>query len=431
MTVVSDLFTAEVEPVEGIGVGLNAITSNKTTVRATFKSLSDSLTPFRYRVEGTDSRYYIEDQPVVEFKYTKVGLIATTFTVFFRDENGDTVTDSCTIHYYVYAYEEPKVVPAISGATDIVCRRSNDSGEASAAGANIRITAARSYTKIMDVSGSRQVNHCAIRYRWKIAASSEYGEWEELLPADNSNESNVDTVLQLGLGINESYDIEVGVIDTAGGTGSVTRRIPTARTPLHLGKGGKNVGLGGFCNYNHTEAIDAFWDAWFHRNLEVGGDAAFMGDVQVKGDAQFEGAVRLDGGINTQEIFKCQNSTDAGWVSGQTLADAFPDADGSLLDKGTLFVMEILRTISIQTGATTSKYQNTYRILLVKSQDIIEGSGIGYFYFKNAISEEQKELMKMTVRIAGTNHELTAYYGSGSVSEFAGNVSVRALYVLL
>lgn len=425
--IVAEHFSVEVETVSGFGVGLDAIVTNRTIVRATFTNLSDSLTPFRYRVEGTDSRMYIGDKPVVEFKYTRAGLIGTTFTVFFRDQNGETVSDSYTMHYHVYRYDEPKVVPAIAGASDIVCRRCNGSGEASATGGSVRITAARSYSAIKDVSGTKQVNFCAIRYRWKEAAAAEYGTWMELLPANAADNDIVDVVLNLGLGVATAYDIQVGVIDTAGGTHEVTRRIPTARTPFHLGRGGKNIGLGGFCDYSHTEAIDAFWDARFHKGLEVLGDLAAEGDAQFSGDVSVDGLLTLNGGIGVREVFRVSGT---GWIHGQTLLEAVPGADETLLDHGTLFVAEVHRGITIVIGAANFTYSGTYQVLLMKTGDIISGSGSGYFYFKNALSEEQTELMNMAIRI-NADHELEAYYGSGSVSPFGSSVSVRALYVLL
>lgn len=426
--IVAEHFSVEVEPVNGFGVGLDAIVTNRTTVRATFTNLSDSLTPFRFRVEGTDSRMYIEDEPVVEFKYTRAGLVGTTFTVFFRDKNGETVSDSYTMHYHVYRYDDPKVVPAIAGASDIVCRRSNGSGEASATGGSVRITAARNYSVVKDVSGAEQVNFCAIRYRWKEVTSSDYGAWVELLSANAADTDSVDVVLNLELGVATAYDIQVGVIDTAGGTHEVTRRIPTARTPLHLGKGGKNVGLGGFCDYSHTEAIDAFWDAWFHKGLEVLGDAAVKGDAQFSGDVGVDGLLTLNGGIGVREVFRVSGT---GWVHGQTLLEAAPEADATLLDQGTLFVAEVHRKLSVAIGAATTTYSGTYQVLLMKTGDSISGSGSGYFYFKNALSEEKAELMDMAVSITGADHRLEAYYGTGSASSFESDVSVWALYVLL
>ena len=372
--IVAEHFSVEVEPVSGFGVGLDAITTSRTTVRATFTNLSDSLTPFRYRVEGTDSRMYIEDEPVVEFKYTRAGLIGTTFTVFFRDQNGETVSDSYTMHYHVYRYDEPKVVPAIAGASDIVCRRCNGSGEASATGGSVRITAARNYSAVKHVSGAKQVNFCTIRYRWKEATVTDYGAWAELLSANSADTDIVDVVLNLGLSVAMAYDIQVGVVDTAGGTHEVTRRIPTARTPFHLGKGGKNIGLGGFCDYSRTEAIDAFWDAWFHKGLEVLGDLTAKGDAQFSGDVSVDGLLTLNGCIGIREVFSATGST--GWSGGQLLSEAFPDADMTLLEQGTLFVAVLRNVVSYIVGTGIKYVTRREPVLCARVTGSVAGGNI-------------------------------------------------------
>lgn len=337
------------------------------------------------------------------------------------------VSQSTTIEVRRH-YEEPKVIPAVKNATDIVCGRCMEDGTLSAQGELLYLNAMRSYSAVAAPDGSDQRNFCRMRLRWKTG-SGDFGSWISLLGEEDLGSDEVKEVVPgVSLSRKNAHVIQVGVVDSTGAEHTITRRIPaTADTPLHLGRGGKNIGLGGFCDYSHSEAIDVFWDAWFHRGLEV------LGDVQMSGDMNVDGQLSVNGGIGIREVFRCENANDTGWVSGQTLGEAFPEADGALLDQGTVFLAVIRRAVRVTTGTAGITYAQTYNVLCVREGDRITGSAVGYYHYK-PITGDVYSNIPFSLAISSADHTLEAYMGTDSPSAFTydgtnGN-SVRALYVL-
>lgn len=333
------------------------------------------------------------------------------------------ITKSTTIEVR-WIYEAPKLAPAVKNATDIVCGRCLEDGTLNPQGENLYLNAIRVYSSVTALDGTDQRNFCRMRLRWK-AGSGEYSGWVTVLDDNASGDEVKEIVPGISLSKRNAYTVQVGVVDSTGAEHTLTRQIPaTADTPLHLGRGGKNIGLGGFCDYSHSEAIDVFWDAWFHKGLEALGDAAFLGNVRISGDMTLNGRLNMD----IQEVFCCQSTNDAGWINGQTLKNAFPDADGSLLDLGRLFMAVIRREVQVSAGSTSMTYSRTYNVLCARDGDRISGSMVGYFQYNPSN-------VPISLSITGTDHKLEAYAGSDAPVAFtnSGNTrhSVRALYVLL
>ena len=44
--------------------------------------------------------------------------------------------------------------------------------------------------------------------------------------------------------------------------------------PLHLGEGGKNVGIGRYANMESAGRLDVAWDSFFEKNVQVDGDVS-------------------------------------------------------------------------------------------------------------------------------------------------------------
>ena len=438
-------FTVSCTIVDNDGLTLNAYIANRSKVKAVFSV--ESGTAVNYSVHGTHSyRDYLSTEPEIDFVFTKTGNVTVRFVVGFEDENGEYYTEEVQTTFVVRPYEVPKVVPAVDGASDIVCRRCADDGTASMTGTNARVTAARRYSPVLDADNQTTRNFCSIRYRWKVSTDSEYGEWTELLSGDDLSTDAVDTVLNLGLGITTAYDIQVGVADTAGGSHTVTKQIPTARTPLHLGRGGKNIGLGGFCDYSHEEAIDAVWDMWLRRGLEVLGDARFAGAVNV------DGQLMLGGGIGIKTVFRRDSVDHAGWESGQKLSEAFPDADQELIRKGSVFLAVVFHRVSYINGTATSSHIQREAVICARIMDnidgfdlnMIRGSGASFRNITGDYAPRCQHAYHLDIRDADGDHTLNGYYmqhndstmdtnpGShGALVEMSGDVCVEALYVLL
>lgn len=239
-------------------------------------------------------------------------------------------TGSYTRTIYVRSYAEPAAAPAVKGAKDIVCGRCSSDGTMSTAGENLRISAVRSYSTVAAKDGTDQRNYCTMRYRWKAASDDAYSAWTELLAGDTLSTDSVDRVLGLTLSRKTAYVIQVGVTDTVGNSHTITRQIPaTFDTPLHLGEGGKNLGLGQYCNYEHEYAVDIGWQMFFN------------------------------GGIGMKEAFRFDSRTE-GWAGGTMLCDSLPDVDVNLLKTGTVFIAVVYHYFT--GGLSTAP--NVFRVLV-------------------------------------------------------------------
>ena len=428
-------FTVSCTITDNDGLALNAFIANRSKVKAVFSV--ESGTAVNYSVHGTHSyRDYLSTKPEIDFVFTKTGNVTVRFVVGFEDENGEYYTEEVQTTFVVRAYEEPKVIPAINGASDIVCRRCADDGTTSVTGTSIRVSAARRYSPVLAADNQTTRNFCAIRYRWKASTDPEYGEWTELLSGEDLSTDAVDTVLNLGLGITTAYDIQVGVTDTAGGSHTVTKQIPTARTPLHLGRGGKNIGLGGFCDYSHEEAIDAFWDMWFHKGMEVLGDASFAGAVNVDGQLTL-------GGIGIKTVFRGE-TTEACWNGGQLLSEAFPNANPALLEQGRVF-LAVVRSNGKQ-PVLCARVTDT---ICGSTVDCIAGSVVTLINTSGNYNPRRQDSLQFRMTPEGSSYRLNSfllqiYDGSAyatvgeavtpsrGIQEIAeDSVVIDALYVLL
>lgn len=314
-----------------------------------------------------------------------------------------TMESSVTKTIYLREYTAPKVAPAVKYAKDIVCGRCTGDGTLSIAGENLRLRMKRSYAPVADGDGEDQRNFCAVRCRWKAEYAEGYSDWTELLNREDLSTDEVDMVLTDNvMSVKNGYTVQVGVWDDMGNSHVITKTIPaTYDTPLHLGKGGKNLGLGQYCDYSHSEAVDIGWQVFFNK------------------------------GIGAREVFCAANKTD-GWASGELLSDALPDADVSLLKQGTVFlaVMYHYFTRGISTAPTV--YRRLIPILCVKIEGEVAGQSpnvISGYAWKTLTddfgTQEDGYPIEMTYVKDSDSYELTLDETDSTVKHIA------ALYVLL
>ena len=91
---------------------------------------------------------------------------------------------------------------------------------------------------------------CAVRYRPAGGSWSGY----------TALESGVDRVLDLNLLVDESYEVELTVSDTPGGSRSVRYQIPTAAVAFHLRRGGRAAAFGKYAQRDGELELAAGWD---------------------------------------------------------------------------------------------------------------------------------------------------------------------------
>lgn len=385
----------------------------------------------------------------VRYRHSYTTVFLNGDTAYIDIKRGGEVLITCKASYHLSAtleenvtvqtrdYSDPQLLPTVKNATDIICGRCSDDGTMSAQGEQLRICATRAYAPVCSEGGTDQRNFCQIRYRWKRASTAEYGEWVTLLAGEELDTDTVDEVTGLTLERKYAYDIQVGVADTTQSAHTVTKRIPaTMDTPLHLGRGGKNIGLGGFCDYSHEEAIDAFWDMWLHRGLEVLGDASFAGAVNVDGQLTL-------GGIGIKTVFRGE-TTEACWNGGQLLSEAFPNANPALLEQGRVF-LAVVRSNGKQPVLCARVTDN----ISGAAVDCIAGSVVTLINTSGNYNPRRQDSLQFRMKPEGGDYRLSSfllqiYDGSAyatvgeavtpsrGIQEIAeDSVVIDALYVLL
>ena len=72
--------------------------------------------------------------------------------------------------------------------------------------------------------------------------------------------------------LTKAYTIQIRAIDDIGEYDLKTFDIPTRDVALHLGKGGKNVSVGSYCDYSEEYTFHSEWKGIFDDDVEIGGD---------------------------------------------------------------------------------------------------------------------------------------------------------------
>lgn len=169
----------------------------------------------------------------------------------------------------VTPYSKPLVIP-LGSETAIQCYRSDGNGKRIGNRTSVWVKAKRSYYSL---SGK---NQCALEWRKKLVneawddGNTEH-QWQPLISKTytTTNEYNgllTDAVFEL----TKSYTVQIRAIDDIGENDIKNFEIPTQDVALHLGKGGKNVSVGTYCDYSKEYAFYSDWDAYFDKNVSVG-----------------------------------------------------------------------------------------------------------------------------------------------------------------
>ena len=187
---------------------------------------------------------------------------------YAKDSRG--FTRDATQEINAIAYSKPLVIP-LGSENAIQCYRSDGNGKRVGNSTSVWIKAKKSHH---DVAGQ---NKCALQWRWKKVSeawSDTKHPWVDLISKDaTTNEYNalVGVVFEL----KEAYTIQVMAIDDIGENDIKTFEIPTRDVALHLGKGGKNVSIGTYCDYSEDRTFYSEWKAIF-------GGGVYIGDKSLK-----------------------------------------------------------------------------------------------------------------------------------------------------
>ena len=185
-----------------------------------------------------------------------------TITGYAVDSRGFTGTASSTV--YVVAYAKPLVVPA-SNQNAILCYRSDGNGKKTNSSTSVWIKAKRSY---YTVNGK---NTCKLQWRMK-PASSKWNDathtWSDLIPNTTTSTDEYNALLpDVVFEKTNAYTVQIQSIDDIGEYDIKTFDVPTEDVALHLGKGGKNVSVGSYCDYSEEYTFHSEWDCIFDKGI--------------------------------------------------------------------------------------------------------------------------------------------------------------------
>ena len=177
------------------------------------------------------------------------------------------ITGSGSMSLSFQAYSKPLVIP-IGSETAILCYRSDGNGNRVSGSTSVWVKAKRSYYSL---SGK---NTCALQWRRKLT-TDEWNDnehlWNNLLAktatADEYNALIPGTVFD----VKKAYTVQIRAIDDIGEADTKTFEVPTQDVALHLGKGGKNVAVGTYCDYSEDYTFYSDWKAIFDKEVIIGG----------------------------------------------------------------------------------------------------------------------------------------------------------------
>lgn len=221
----------------------------KTKVKATLTSAPKhdaTVTSYKMKVDGVS--YYSSDGYTSGY-LSKYG----TIKVYGYATDSRGFTGSADKDIVVIDYAKPKVL-------DAEAVRCDASGNAADDGAYLKITAKRSYSKV--VSDGTQKNFCAIRYRWK----SEHGAYSDWITI-HAKMASGDTVttgalLNGALAVDTTYLVQVGVVDDVGESAHTTIAVPTDKVYWHRDGARRAFAFGEYVQEDNTFAIAG--DIGFH-----------------------------------------------------------------------------------------------------------------------------------------------------------------------
>lgn len=184
---------------------------------------------------------------------------------YARDSRGFTGSAERTID--VIEYSKPLVIP-IGGENAIQCYRSDVNGNRTGDGEILWIKAKRFFYSV----GGK--NTCALQYRIKSASGAWQEDWRDLLSNTDTttDEFNEEPRDARALDLEEAYTVQIRAIDDIGEYDIKTFDIPTRDVALHLGKGGKNVTVGGYCDYAEERTFHSVWKAIFDEDVVIDGE---------------------------------------------------------------------------------------------------------------------------------------------------------------
>ena len=186
---------------------------------------------------------------------------------YAKDSRG--FTGSKLQQIQVIEHSKPLVVP-VGSDNAILCYRSDGNGKRTGTSTSVWIKAARNYYKIV-ASGS-QKNFCALQWRRKLSTEKwddSVHKWSDLIARTDLSTDQYNALLPgVEFDITKAYTVQIRAIDDTGDHDPKTLDVPSRDVALHLGKGGKNVSIGAYCDYAEDYTFYSEWTGIFNNGIK-------------------------------------------------------------------------------------------------------------------------------------------------------------------
>ncbi len=202
----------------------------------------------------------------------KVGITATA-----TDTRGFIGTDTEEIN--VIGYSKPLVVP-IGIENAIQCYRSDGNGKRVGNSTSLWVKAKRFYYSV------NNLNQCSLQWRRKLSTDTwddNVHKWYDLISKDTTNTDEYNALLpstsnpsDTDFDTRKSYTVQIRAMDDVGEYDIKTFDVPTQDVALHLGRGGKNVTIGTYCDYDEEYTFRSVWKAIFDEGFVDGTDTGWI-----------------------------------------------------------------------------------------------------------------------------------------------------------
>lgn len=243
----------------------NSYIQGKSGVKATITAEGKYNATIRKLEVKADSEAseHSSAEPITQAITLKTGAISKSGDVMVNvsatDSRGFTGWTSQAIP--VLAYTKPWVVP-LGSEKAILCYRSDGDGKRVGNSTSVWIKAKRSFYNLGGKNG------CSLEWRRRLS-TEKWGSqsWSPLISKTTTSTDEYNQLVSGTFELNKSYAIQIRAIDDVGESDIKDFEIPTQEVPLHLGKGGKNVSIGEYCDYAEDYTFRSAWKAIFENGI--------------------------------------------------------------------------------------------------------------------------------------------------------------------
>ena len=224
----------------GAKVSSTNMVVDDTVYKTWLSSSSEVVDGIEYKTETYQSAFLTQSEEVL------VSGVA-------RDARG--FVGEATEKIYVIPYSTPRIMP-VGSDTEVICKRCDEDGEYDESGKYIKIRARREYERVE--YGETKYNSCELRCRYRKESEEFKDDWITLLDTEAVVDAFDGVVSGAELETDTSYVVQIGVIDTAGESASVSVYVPSdfVIVDIPTSKEGKRIGLFRYAKEEGETGID-------------------------------------------------------------------------------------------------------------------------------------------------------------------------------